>query len=76
VESFVKKLTTSVAAGGVLTPRLLGVKATAAYLGASIWAVRTLAWSRAVPSLKIGNRVLFDRTDLDAYIEQQKVPAA
>jgi hypothetical protein len=58
-----------------VTPRLMGIKATALYLGATIWAVRSLAWSRAVSSLKIGNRVLFDRADLDAYIEAQKTEA-
>jgi excisionase family DNA binding protein len=56
-------------------PRLLGVKAAAAYLGCAIWAVRTLAYSRTVPHLKIGNRTLFDRADLDCYVEAQKVPA-
>lgn len=57
------------------TPRLMGIKATALYLGATIWAVRSLAWSRTVRSLKIGNRVLFDRADLDAFIEAQKTEA-
>ena len=53
-------------------PRLIGVRAAAAYLGATIWAVRTLAWSGAVPALKIGNRMLFEKRDIDAYIEKQK----
>ena len=58
-----------------VAPRLLGVKAAAAYLGATVWAVRSLAWGRDLPSIKIGNRVLFDRTDLDRYIEANKTPA-
>jgi excisionase family DNA binding protein len=56
-------------------PRLLTVKAAAAYLGCAIWAVRSLAYARRVPHVKIGNRTLFDRADLDAYVEAQKVPA-
>lgn len=57
-------------------PRLIGIKAAAAYLGCTIWAARSLAWGRAVPSLKIGNRILFDLADLDAYIENQKTEVA
>jgi len=57
-------------------PRLLSVKAAAIYLGAAVWFVRTLAWNRAVPFVKFGSRILFDKTDLDNYIQQQKKPAA
>ncbi|MFB3917245.1 MAG: helix-turn-helix domain-containing protein [Terriglobales bacterium] len=57
-------------------PRLIGIKDAAKYLGCTIWAARSLAWSRAVPSLKIGHRVLFDRADLDAYVETQKTGVA
>lgn len=56
-------------------PRLIGIRDAAKYLGCTIWAARSLAWGRSVPSLKIGNRVLFDKADLDAYIESQKVAA-
>ena len=55
-----------------LQPRLIGIKAAAAYLSCTIWAVRTLVWNRQVASLKIGNKILFDRKDLDAYIDAQK----
>jgi hypothetical protein len=57
-------------------PRLLGIRATANYLGATIWAVRTLAWAKQVVSIKIGNRVLFDKKDLDAFIENRKAEVA
>jgi len=60
------------AATGVLAPRLLPIKAAAAYLSCTIWAVRSLAWNREVPSLKIGNRILFDKKDLDAFVERAK----
>jgi excisionase family DNA binding protein len=57
-------------------PRLLTIRAAAAYLSASVWAIRTLAWSQAVPYVKIGNRILFDRADLDAYVERAKFGVA
>jgi excisionase family DNA binding protein len=57
---------------GELSPRLLSIKAAAAYLSCTIWAVRTLAWNRDVPSLKIGNKILFDKKDLDAFVERAK----
>jgi excisionase family DNA binding protein len=58
-----------------IEPRLLSIKDAALYLGATIWAVRSLAWNRAVPYLKIGNRILFDKKDLDTYIDDQKTEA-
>ena len=59
-----------------LQPRLIGIKAAAAYLSCTIWAVRTLVWNRQVASLKIGNKILLDRKDLDAYIDAQKMAVA
>lgn len=56
-------------------PRLLGVSAAAAYLGATEWAIRKLQWERAIPSIRIGQRVLFDIADLNAFIEKQKLAA-
>ena len=55
--------------------RLLTVKQAAQYLACSVFAVRDLGWSRRVPSLKIGRRVLFDRTDLDRYVDLAKAGA-
>lgn len=52
--------------------RLLRVPQAAAYLSCTVHAVRQLGWSRAIPSLKIGKLVLFDKQDLDKYIEAQK----
>jgi excisionase family DNA binding protein len=60
------------AATGELAPRLLSIKSAAAYLCCTIWAVRTLAWNRDVPSLKIGNKILFDKKDLDSFVERAK----
>jgi hypothetical protein len=59
-----------------LQPRLIGIRAASAYLSCTIWAVRTLVWNRQVASLKIGNKILFDRKDLDAYIDAQKTVVA
>jgi len=53
-------------------PRLLRVKEAAAYLGSTVWFIRSLAWSRAVPHVVFGKRILFDRADLDRYLESQK----
>jgi excisionase family DNA binding protein len=55
-----------------LESRLLNVRAAATYLSCTVWAVRSLVWNREIPSLKIGNRLLFDRKDLDDFIERIK----
>jgi excisionase family DNA binding protein len=68
----VTKPTQAAAAKGELAPRLLPIKQAAAYLSCTVWAVRSLAWNREVPSLKIGNRILFDKQDLDAFVERAK----
>ncbi len=59
----------------VVEPRLLGVAAAAAYLGCTLWYTRSLVWNRAVPYLRLGKRILFDKSDLDSYIDQQKQQA-
>lgn len=56
-------------------PRLLGVPDAAHYLGATEWAIRKLQWERTIPSIRIGQRVLFDIADLNAFIEKQKLVA-
>ena len=55
-----------------IAPRLLNVQEASLYLACTVAAVRQLQWSRAVPFLKIGKRVLFDRSDLDHYIDLAK----
>jgi excisionase family DNA binding protein len=75
VELQVTKPNQAAAATGVLAPRLLPIKQAAGYLSCTVWAVRSLAWNREVPSMKIGNRILFDKKDLDEFIEAQKVAA-
>jgi excisionase family DNA binding protein len=53
-------------------PRMLTVRDTAAYLGCSIWCVRTLYWERKIKAITLGSRLLFDRADLDAFIDREK----
>jgi len=52
--------------------RLLSVKEAAEYLGISQWTMRGLGWNGEIPEVKIGRRVLFDREDLDAFVERSK----
>ena len=58
------------------TARFLTVKDTASYLSATVWFVRRLAWERKVAHVRLGKRVLFDKADLDRYIQSQKIEAA
>lgn len=54
--------------------RLYTVKEAAGYLGRSVWGVRELVWSQAIPVVKQpGCRKLYlDINDLDALIEKNK----
>jgi len=58
-----------------LEPRLLNIRQAAAYLACNVHAIRQLQWSRAIPSLKIGKFVQFDKKDLDFFVETQKTSA-
>lgn len=53
-------------------PRLLNVRQAAAYLGATVWFVRSLVWASAIPHVVFGKRILIDRQDLDKFIENSK----
>ena len=62
--------------------RLLGLKAAGTYLGVSYWTMRDLVFSKLIPTVKIPcpragdgriiRRLLVDRRDLDAFIENHK----
>lgn len=56
--------------------RLLDYTHTAAYLGISVRGAKQLAADDKFPKVHIGHRVLFDKADLDAYIERVKRGAA
>jgi excisionase family DNA binding protein len=60
---------------GNAMPRLLNIPDAAKYMGCTVWFVRTLIWSRQVPFIKFGKRFLFDRHDLDRFIDSQKCTA-
>ena len=53
-------------------PRMLPIQDAAKYLGATVWFVRSQVWDRKLPFLKFGNRLVFDRTDLDDFIIRSK----
>ncbi len=62
-----------------IAPRLLGLEATAAYLGVSPWSVRDLEAAGVLPRVRIPlpntgelRKLLFDREDLDRLIEKWK----
>lgn len=52
--------------------RLLTVKQAAQYLGTTPWCMRSLAWNKEVPTVRLGKRLLFDRVDLDAFVLRMK----
>jgi excisionase family DNA binding protein len=56
--------------------RLLRIREAAMYLGSTVWQVRTLTWSKRLPALKLGNRYVYDRADLDAFVDRQKLEAS
>lgn len=56
-----------------IVPRLLNVKQAASYLGTTVWNIRTLTWEKKIKSVQLGGaRLLFDRADLDGFVERQK----
>jgi len=42
------------------------------FMGISVWVLRDMARSGRIPRIKIGARVLFDRSDLDRFMISQK----
>lgn len=52
--------------------RLLNYSNLAAYLGISLRAAKELAAEGHIAKVPIGHRVLFDREDVDRYIERIK----
>jgi hypothetical protein len=50
---------------------MLTVRQSALYIGGTVWAIRELIWSGAVPVIK-RKGYLIDRNDLDAWIDRTK----
>ena len=59
-----------------LEVRLLTVSQAAKYLSTTPWCIRSLAWNKEVPTIRLGKRLLFDRQDLDAFVAAKKERAA
>lgn len=57
---------------GLPCARLLDYKAASAYMSLSYWSLRELILNGEIPHLKFGKKILIDRQDLDAWIEQRK----
>lgn len=62
-----------------LSPRLLDLRAAAAYLGIAPWTVRELEWRGVLRRLRVPlpnggelRKILFDREDLDRLVERWK----
>ena len=52
--------------------RLLDVKGAALYLSVSAWTIRQRIGLGQLPVVRIGRRVLLDRSDLDAWVSAIK----
>lgn len=52
--------------------RLLDYTRLAAYLGVSLRSAKQLAADGEIRKVQIGHRVLFDKADVDAYVERIK----
>ena len=81
-DRFVTTLATEIAAritdqirdrSGRAQPRLLTVKEAATYLGRSEQALQHLIHKRDIAVVRRGRRVHLDRTDLDRWIEKNKI---
>ena len=53
-------------------PRLLDIKNAAAYLGTTVWCVRSMVWDKKIPHVRLVQRILFDRLDLDKFVDGLK----
>jgi excisionase family DNA binding protein len=57
-------------------PRLLDIPRAAAYLSTTPCCIRHLVWDHKIPHVRLGKKILFDRADLDRYVEKLKEEAA
>ncbi len=53
--------------------RLVNIKEAALYIGLKVSTLYGWVSEKKIPYVKIGDRVLFDIADLDAFIEKSKV---
>jgi excisionase family DNA binding protein len=67
-----RKQVKEIAPAMAVPPRMLALKDAAVYLGTTVWQMRTLVWNKRLVALRLGHRQVFDRADLDAFIEKLK----
>lgn len=53
-------------------PRLLNIKMAAVYLSASVWMMRQLVAEKKLPEIRFGTKLMFDRKDLDQFVDSLK----
>lgn len=66
---------TKLAPVAVAEPRLFDIKRAASYLSTSVWTMRQLVWAKQIPNMRLGHKILFDRADLDKFVEARKAAA-
>jgi excisionase family DNA binding protein len=54
--------------------RYLDVQEVADYIRSTVLTVRVKTSRREIPYIKCGRRVLYDRTEIDAWLAAQRVP--
>ena len=59
--------------GEATASRFLNKREVAEYLGISIYTVDVWVSQKRIPHIKLGRRVLFDSSDIDKWMEEQKV---
>jgi excisionase family DNA binding protein len=52
--------------------RLYSIKELAAEIGATQWYWRSQIWDGLLPYVQVGRKMLVDRVDIDAFIQNQK----
>jgi len=55
---------------------MLNIKQAASYLGTTTNVMRRLVWERRLPKFLLGQRLLFDVRDLDAFVDAEKAKLA
>jgi excisionase family DNA binding protein len=56
-------------------PRLLNIKMAAVYLSTSVWHMRQLVSEKRLPEVRFGTKLMFDRKDLDQFVDSLKLAA-
>jgi excisionase family DNA binding protein len=59
-----------------MQPRNLDIRQAALYLGTTVSVMRRLVWERKLPKFMLGQRLVFDVRDLDAFVDAEKARQA